>query len=242
MKVVVVCNADWVLWHIGRAALVALREEGYEGTVVSTVDRHANKIRDLGFEVIPWKLRRRSLNPVWEAQAALQLWAVYRELRPDLALHFTIKAIVYGSLAARFTKMAAVVNVWTGLGWTFADSRKAQVVRAALLPALRAFTRGYWTLSENAADLERLRRFGLAHRERSQLVLGSGVDTQVFKPGIVPPHDPPVVLMAARLLWEKGVKEFVEAARMLKANGCEPNSGSPGSGTRATLPLFRRTS
>ena len=217
-----------------RAPIVrALVERGVRVYVVAPVDDFARDIEALGAEFVPWRLNRGSVNPFTEAASLASLLRIYRRLRPDVAQHFTIKPNVYGALAARLAGVPVVVGGVTGLGYAFAEGgRRRSSLRAfaALLYRLTsALSDGVTFQTAHDADV----LYGAASgARRSALVIpgGSGVDLAVFSAeavsaearremraalGISP--DAAVVTMASRLLYDKGVVEFVEAARAVRA-------------------------
>ena len=217
-----------------RAPIVrALVERGVRVYVVAPVDDFARDIEALGADFVPWRLNRGSVNPFTEAASLVSLLRIYRRLRPDVAQHFTIKPNVYGALAARFAGVPVVVGGVTGLGYAFAEGgRRRSSLRAfaALLYRLTsALSDGVTFQTGHDADV----LYGASGRfRRSALVIpgGSGVDLAVFSAeavsaearremraalGISP--EAPVVTMASRLLYDKGVVEYVAAARAVKA-------------------------
>lgn len=212
---------DWgFLKHrimIAREALAA----GCEVHVASSPGAHGDEIRALGFAYHPVRLSRRSLNPLRDAAALADLVRLYRSVRPDLVHHVALKPIVYGTAAARIAGVPAVVNAVTGLGYVFigegARRRALRLVSEGLFAAsLRG--RRVWTIFQNPDD----HGFFLAHHlvdpARCSIVRGSGVDVKRFAPS-EEPAGPPAVLLATRALWDKGIGELVEAARLLRDRG-----------------------
>jgi glycosyltransferase involved in cell wall biosynthesis len=148
---------------------------------------------------------------------------LYRKEKPDLVHHVAMKPMLYGSLAARFLGVPRVVNALAGLGYVFtSDQPKAHLLRPVIGSAFRALLNNRRTLLilQNKDDQAMWIRKRFINEERIRLIRGSGVDTAVFYPtqelaGI------PVVMLASRMLWDKGIKEFVEAARQLKTRGVD---------------------
>lgn len=212
------CAEDWFVcshWqpHI-RAALAA----GYEVHVATRVQSHARQIEALGARVVPLSLSRRGLNPVAELRLLVELIRLYRRLRPVLAHHVAMKPVVYGSLAAWFSGTRAVVNYMSGLGWLFtAESLKARLLRPVVRAVLGRLLALGQVIVENPDDRAQVLALGL-EAWRVHLVPGAGVDLAEFSP--VPESPAPLrAVLPARMLWTKGVGEFVEAARRLRAEG-----------------------
>jgi glycosyltransferase involved in cell wall biosynthesis len=171
--------------------------------------------------------------------------ALYRRLRPDIVHHVTLKPIVYGTLAARLAGVPGVVNSFAGLGYTFVGTDlRARLRRAALERVLRLarLHPNQRVIVENEDDLRLLRASGAVSAANSSALPGVGVDLREYEPV---PESPgrPAVLFASRMLREKGVEQFVEAARRLRAagNGARfvlagtPDPSNPGSIDEAQL-------
>lgn len=203
--------------HVGRAA----RKAGYDVSVATRVERHRSQIEQEGFTLYPMKLRRGFRSPLDDLSALFELIRLYRRVRPDIVHHVALKMVLFGGLAARLTRTRARVHAITGLGHLFhADSFRNKVVRAVLTPFLR------WALApprsqvllQNQDDAQDLVRAGLITDGQTVIIRGAGVDTDQFRPSQEPPNDP-VAILPARIIREKGVTEFVEAARLLKQKG-----------------------
>lgn len=194
---------------IARAAKLA----GYDVHVACRVRSHAARIEQEGITLHPLvALSRSSRHPVREAKALAEIVRLYRTMRPDLVHHVALKPVIYGSIAARRAGVPAVVNAMAGLGYVFSSQDlKARLVRPLVGGVLRALIEGprARVIVQNRDDAEHL---GV----RDPVVIpGSGVDLDAFAPSPEPPGTP-VVALPARMLRDKGVAEFVEAARRLK--------------------------
>jgi glycosyltransferase involved in cell wall biosynthesis len=199
----------------------AARQAGYEVLVATLVQQHAKQIEDEGFKLLPIRLRRGVQPPFQELASLIELIRLYRRERPDIVHHVSLKQVLFGSIAARITRVPAMVNAITGLGYLFhSEARRARRLRSVITPVLR------WTLAhprssvifENGDDCEDVIRAGLVKRSRSVVIRGAGVNISEFSPSSEPRGDL-IVILAARMLWDKGVGEFVDAARLLKARG-----------------------
>ena len=240
-KILLVSNLDWSLYNFHLPIARALRERGCDVVLVCPRGEYAVQLEAEGFRLLHWDLRRPSLNPVTEARAVRQLVHIYRRERPDAVHHFTIKANVYGTFAARRTGIPIIVNSWEGLGFAFTSSLRAKALRAFLLPLMRRVlrTRKLSTIFLNEDDLQLFQRLKLIGPDRVSLIPGVGVDTNNFKLGDAPHAETPVVLMGSRLLLDKGVGEFVEAARLLRQKGVKAHfwlCGSPDRGNPNFVP------
>lgn len=197
---------------------VAARAAGYDVAVVTRVRRDGDTIRAAGLRVIPFENVRSSLNPLRDLVTLWRLAAVYRRERPDVVHNVAMKPVLYGSTAARIAGTPCVVNAIAGMGWLFTShSGVAQLVKPAVRAALRvALNRGI-ALVQNPDDESLLREMGV-RPEGIRRIAGAGVDVHRFAPSPAP-DGPAVVLFPARLLWDKGIGEFVAAARQLRGEG-----------------------
>lgn len=201
----------------------AARDVGYDVQVATSVydKENVERIRAAGFPFHPLPLRQHSTHSLHELAALSSIIRLYRDLKPDIVHQVTIKSVLYGGLAARVTGVPAVVNAITGLGYVFvAPGIKAAAIRSGATLAYRLLLRhpNARTIFQNPDDRDRFVGRGLLDSDRAVVIKGSGVDVNVFQPQ-PEPDGTPIVLFAGRLLWQKGVGEFVEAARRLKAMG-----------------------
>ena len=220
-RLLFVITEDWYFWSHRLDLARAARDAGFEVLIATRVRAHGERIAREGFGLLPIRMSRRSRHPLRELATVMELAGLYRRERPDIVHHVAMKPILYGSVAARLASVPAVVNAFAGLGYVFiAESRWAGFVRFLFGKALR------WTLAlpcarvvvQNAEDGERLVRDGIVQPGRVVVICGSGIDTALFAPSSEPAGEPFVVL-ASRMLWDKGVREFVEAAGLMKAQG-----------------------
>ena len=235
--VFVVNNADFLVSH--RLVLVqgALRA-GYRVTAIAPEGPGLKTLRDTGCQTAAWRLRRTGQQPHEEVLALAQLVSLYRSVRPDLVHHITVKAMLYGSLAARATGVRAVVNAVSGLGYVFLSSglraqARRQVLRAGYRMALT--TPGSAVILQNDDDENALRELGVLEGARVVKIRGSGVDLKLFPP-TPEPGGLPLVVLPARMLVDKGVREFVEAARLLGKSARFALVGGEDLGNPAAVP------
>lgn len=221
MKVLLVASSDWGLYNFRLPIAAALRAQGADVVLVCPEGPYSPRLRKAGYRLLHWNLRRRSLGPLSQGRALLHLMRLYRREIPDAVHHFTIKPNVYGTIAARLAHVPRVLNTWTGLGFTFTQAPLARVLRIGLVPLMRRLYRdpGVWTVFQNAETLQVLVGLRCIAPEQTSLIATSGVDTSAFTPRSSAPSGTPVVLLAARLLRDKGVQEFVEAAVLLRQRG-----------------------
>lgn len=222
-KILYLVTEDWYFCSHRLPLAVAAREAGYDVTVVTQVTNHGDVIRESGLRLIPVPFARSARNPFGDLKTLRKICHVYQDEQPDIVHHVAMKPIVYGSLAAAWCHVAHVVNAYTGLGYIFtSNSVSARLLRGVVTRVLRSLTnrRQGWSIVQNPDDQITLIAAGLLVEKRTVLIRGSGVDTQKFAPE-QEPVDPPVVVLASRMLWHKGVGEFVEAANRLHKEGVD---------------------
>ena len=240
-KILFVVTEDWYFVSHRLALAAAAQAAGFEVVVATRVGRHGEAIRAAGLRLVPFGLARTYGNPIREILALVRL---YRRERPDIVHHVALKPIVYGAVAARLARVPAQVNAVVGLGWLFTSAKGVmRLIRPAArwTLALLLRTRSSLTIVQNPDDRALLIRSHLPE-SRIRLIRGAGVDTRVFAPA-PEPAGPVCVVLAARMLWDKGVGEFVEAARLIRQAGIQarfalvgdPDNDNPASVPEATL-------
>lgn len=205
-------NATWNVLNFRRPVLEALVAPGGAVTVLAPGDHTVPEVEAIGARHVSLPMDVRGLNPLADAALVARFNRHFRELRPDVILSWTIKNNLYGAMAAKRLGVPFVPNV-SGLGTAFLSGGALQKVAEFLYS--RAF-RGLDTVFfQNGEDRALFLSRGLVVESQARLLPGSGIDLDRFAP--VPlPEGPPVFLMIARLLRDKGVLEFVEAARRVR--------------------------
>lgn len=240
-KLLFVVTEDWYFVSHRLPLAVAAQAAGFEVAVATRAGRQADVIRNAGIRLIPFALSRRGGNPLAEVMA---LWRLYRREKPDLVHHVALKPVLFGALAAWLARVPAQVNAVAGLGWLFTSSgRVVRLVRPVLRGMLaRLLNQPHsLTIVQNPEDKALLERSGVP-AARLRLIRGAGVDVQIFY-SVMPPPGPVCIVLVARMLWDKGVGEFVEAARRLTETGVnarfvlvgDPDPANPASVPESTL-------
>lgn len=250
MKFVLFANTDWYLYNFRLSTALELVAQGHEVVMLSPPGDYGPRFADHGLRWVSLAMDRASLNPLRETMTLRALVQTLKRERPALLHSFTMKCAVYGGLASRVAGVPAVVNAVAGMGYVYASDRlKARLLRPMVTTLMRStLANGHSRLIlQNPDDAAAFAR--LVPEQRIRVIRSSGVDTVRFFPrdeaaptGSVPGTCLRVVL-AARLLWEKGIGEFVEAARILKQSGREiecilagmPDPGNPRSVPRAQV-------
>lgn len=216
-----VVSEDWYFvshrLHLAQAAI----RDGYRVALLTRSSRHRDLIESSGIELIEWPLERRSRNPLKELRALWSVVAAIRRFRPDIVHSVAMKPVLYSALACRLTGVRARVAALGGLGFIFSSRRAvARALRPAFVLALRFALGGKRSriILQNPDDRASLLSARAVGEENIRLIRGAGVDTLLFSPGEERDGDPLVVL-PARMLWDKGVADFVSCARAARARG-----------------------
>lgn len=215
-KLLFFVTEDWYFCShrlpIARAAL----RDGFQVVVVTRVNNHGEKIKKEGFKLIPLNINRSGKNPFREIVTFLSLVRIFKKESPHIVHNVAMKPILYGTLAARISGVPAIVNAFTGLGHIFIDKGLKTVLLRKIVELVMKYTlKKTMTIFQNPDDYDRFVEKGTISGDKACIIKGSGVDTNLFSPSKVK-DDVPVIVLAARMLWTKGVGEFVEAARILK--------------------------
>lgn len=217
-RILFLVTEDWYFWLHWIGLARAARDAGFEVLLAMRVQEHGLEISRQGFKLFPINLLRRSVNPVREFLAVVELTRLYRAEKPDLVYHVAIKPILYGSIAARLAGISSVINVFAGLGYAYtSEDLRARLFRLFLKFGLKAACRpaGSVAVFQNEEDQDRLVRSHIVRQRQARVIRGTGVDIDRFRP-VSDTSREPIVLLACRMLWDKGVGEFVEAARFVK--------------------------
>lgn len=209
---------DWYFCSHRLPLAIAARDNGYDVGVITRVRDHGALIREAGLRLIPFEMSRRGRNPFQELAHVAALTQIYRHERPDIVHHVAMKPVIYGTIAARRAGAPHVVNALAGLGYAFTSSDlRARIMRPVIRHALARLLRESSVIIQNDTDRDFVADIGVP-ADRTHVVRGSGVDLNWFRPQPEPPVTP-LVILPARLLRDKGILEFVGAARLLKARG-----------------------
>ena len=216
-------SEDWYFCShrlpIARKALI----KGFKVVVVTKVSKYGSVIESEGFELAPIEIQRGGWNLSSEFKTILALYAYYKKYKPDIVHHVAIKPVIYGTIVARVIGSIKVVNAMAGLGFVFISNKKKVKLLRFFIHKLFRFlfnNKNVRLILQNKDDLRYFLKNKLIKKDLVTIIRGSGVDIKKFIPveecmGI------PIVMLASRMLWDKGVGEFVEAAKILKQEGVE---------------------
>ena len=211
--IVLSANSDWNIVNFRGGLIRALRTAGYEPIVIAPQDPSTDKrMRELDVERIPIRIDRSGLNPWADLQLVGEYKRLLRRIRPVAYLGYTIKPNVYGCFAAASLGIPAIPNI-SGLGTAFIRSGPLQQIVKALYRV--GFRRAPRVFFQNDEDRELFVDRKIVRADQARVLPGSGIDLDRFRPGPLP-EGAPIFILIGRLLRDKGVVEFVEAARQLR--------------------------
>tara|TARA_R110002049_G_C9160812_1_gene560982 strand:- start:596 stop:1711 length:1116 start_codon:yes stop_codon:yes gene_type:complete len=229
-------NAAWNIWNFRRPVVEALMGDGHRVTVLAQPDDAVPDLERLGCSFRPLNMSVKGLNPLEDLKLQHRFKRIFREEQPDVVLSYTIKNNIFGARAARAVDVPFLPNV-TGLGTAFLSGKLLQTVTEQLYR--RSFSALPTVFFQNADDRDMFLDRAMVGADQARLLPGSGIDLVRFAPAAMPPaENPPVFLMIARLLRDKGVLEFVDAARRIKARHPEVRFqmlGAVGSENRSAI-------
>ncbi len=215
-KIAIVANSTWNIYNFRLNIIEKLLDEGFEVTVIAPIDKYIHykeKYPEVTHIALK-KLNRDSLNPWKDFRLMLELTRIYKRVNPDLVLHYTVKPNIYGGIAAKLNNIASLAVV-TGLGYTFIHNGFVKKITKSLYRFTSGFHRK--VIFENIDDRLLFTNYGLIEKDKGISVKGCGVDSSFFSPlpnGIR--KEKTTFTFIGRLLYDKGVKEFVEAAKIIK--------------------------
>jgi glycosyltransferase involved in cell wall biosynthesis len=249
VKIVVVAGHAKSLINFRGPLLIALATAGHE-VIACAPEADAEVAARLGtagvrYCVVP--LERTGMNPVKDLLSLVRLTLFFRTLRPDIVFSYTVKPVIYGSLAAKFAGVPAIHSMITGLGYAFlGEGLKGLLINRMVTSLYRAaLSVNASVFFQNPDDRSLFVKSRIVHEDKTILINGSGVDIDHFV--VAPCSTEPIFLMIARLLRDKGVVEYVEAAKTLKSRHPRavflllgPLDSNPAAISKSTLDAWQR--
>ena len=176
-----------------------------------------------GLKVFHWRLERRSLNPISEIISIFHLWKILTFFEPDIIHAVAQKPVIYAGLAMKFSKKTKFVAALGGVGFIFTGKYiKANLLKPIVKLCLRFVLRDSTSklILQNIDNVQTILDHSIVDKNRISLINGAGVEIGKFQPSLIP-KGPPMVILPARMLWDKGVAEFVRVAGRIKARDIE---------------------
>jgi len=240
--IVFIVSEDWYFvshrFHLATAAI----EKGFSVTLLTNVSKYRSLIEESGIKVIDWRINRSGLNVFLDIRAILRIFHVIRQCNPDIIHAVAIKPVVYSAFVSMLSSVKIRIFALGGLGFSFSSNKTLmQLVRPLLIVVLRLLLRGSRTrlILQNQDDIELFLRKKIIEIDKVRLIRGAGVNTQKYCPSKFD-SNPELVILPARMLWDKGISEFVTCAKQFKENGINTRFcliGSPDKYNPESIPL-----
>lgn len=214
-KAIICTNDAWTLFHFRGSLMRALNARGFEVIAAGPADRHVALFGSIGVRFADIPMSHAGMNPLEELKTLRALYRLYAAEKPALVHHYSHKAILYGSLAARAARVPGIVNTVNGLGATLgAETGKLKTLQPLILAMMRAALKPPVRVTfQNREILDFYLERRLVRADQAEVILGSGIDTDRFSPAGREAAAAPVrFLMFSRMLWAKGVREYCAAA------------------------------
>ncbi len=213
-KIVIVYNTSHYIYAFKLNLIKELQHNGYSVIAIAPYDQYSKKFKEINVEYHEVKMDNKGSNPVKDFFVVTQLVSIYRKVKPDIILNFTIKPNLYSTIAATLLKIPVINNI-TGLGTVFINGGLALKIVKILYKVAFLFPKRVFF--QNKDDMELFLAHKLVSEDKIALLPGSGVDLEKYKP--MPKEknlDKIVFLLIGRMIKDKGVLEFIEAAKILK--------------------------
>lgn len=213
MTIAIIINTTWNIYNFRLELLKALREEGYYVICIAPYDRYADLLKEEGFEYHHIEMDNKGTNPIEDLKLTYQYYKLFRKLKPNLVLAYTIKPNIYGSVVSRLLKIPTISTI-TGLGTVFLNNNLSSKLARWMYKKALVKNKVFF---QNRSDMALFISNHIVKESQSDLISGSGINTEKFKTSKPLPHQENVTfLMISRLLKDKGLIEYIEAIRLVK--------------------------
>ena len=212
-KIVLSSNTSWSIYNF-RLGLVKKLLENYEVIIVAPKDKYSQKLIDLGCGYYDIYIDNKGTNPINDLKTFWQYYRLYKKIKPDLIFHYTIKSNIYGTIAAKLNNILSIA-ITTGLGYAFINNNLISKIVKFLYKFSFKFANQVWFLNQD--DYEVFINQNLISKEKGYILPSEGINTEEFKPMNIEKKDNIFrFLLIARILWDKGIGEYVKAAKIIK--------------------------
>ncbi len=212
MKVLFFVNTSWNILNFRSGLIKALQKKGYSVSALAPVDEYSSNFEELNVSYHHIAMDNSGTNPLKDFSLLIRLYRRYKNIKPDLILHYTIKPNIYGALVARYLNIPCI-NTVSGLGTTFLTDSYTNKFARWLYRITFRFPEAIFF--QNVEDQQEFVKHALLTKENYHQIGGSGINLERFPETVLPPDKPFTFLMLSRLLIDKGVLEFVKAAQLV---------------------------
>lgn len=216
MKVAVVVNTSWNIFNFRMSLVKAFLGKGHEVHTIAPEDEYTQRLRDIGCVHHNIRMDSRGANPIKDLALIFEFKSIYEKVKPDVILHFTVKPNVYGTLAAAMLKIPVINNV-CGLGTAFL--KRGMVLKIARMLYKISFRFARKVFFQNEDDLHLFVADRLVGFDKAEVLPGSGININDFKPESFKQKEPFTFLAVSRLIYDKGISEYIDAIKILRKYG-----------------------
>ena len=218
MKIAIVLNTSWNIYNFRMNFIRALQAEGHEVHTIAPIDKYTHLLTEAGCIHHNVKMDSRGANPIKDFALIFELGMIYRKLRPEVILHYTIKPNVYGTLAAAVLRIPVINNV-CGLGTVFLKKNFTSLIAVGLYRLSFRFAKKVFFQNHEDQELFVTKKF--VSKEACDLLQGSGIDLNRFTPSEFSRNKAFTFLLISRLITDKGIFEYIQAIQQLKSRGVD---------------------
>jgi len=213
-KIVISINTSWNVINFRLGLLKALQNKGFDITILAPKDKYSDLFKDHNFNYYEIEMNNKGTNPIEDSKLIIRYYNALKNIKPDLMLNYTIKPNIYGTIAADLLKIPTINNI-AGLGTLFIKENFITKIAKYLYKYSQA--KAEHVFFQNNDDFELFTSQNLVEKSKCGILPGSGVDTNKFIPIKVEKKDTKLrFLLISRMLWDKGIQEYVDAAREIK--------------------------
>jgi glycosyltransferase involved in cell wall biosynthesis len=213
-RIALVANSSFAMYRFRAEIIKIMLAQGYCVIVIAPDDGSTQKLIKLGCEYIHFKMQKKGSNPLQDLFTLRSLLKLYRKLAPDVIFHYTIKPNIYGSIAAKIAGIPSIAVI-TGLGYTFIQQSLTSTIAKYLYRVSLRYPFRVWFL--NSDDIHEFQNRNIIQNNKALLLPSEGVNCKEFYPISSKPKNKFIFLLIARMLWDKGIGEYIEAAKIIKS-------------------------
>lgn len=218
MRIAIVLNTSWNIYNFRLGLIRSLQKKGHTIIAIAPKDEYSEKLVESGCEFYPIKMDSRGVNPIKDTALFFELLKAYRITKPEIILHYTVKPNIYGTLASSVLRIPSINNV-CGLGTAF---MKNNLVTKIVVNLYRiAFKGSKKVFFQNNEDRDLFESKQIVKGEKTEIIPGSGIDLSVFRPSITNSQKKFTFLLISRLIYDKGILEYIDAIKILKEKGLD---------------------
>lgn len=211
MKIIISINTSWNIFNFRLGLIKALQAKEHQILAVAPSDDYVSLLEQEGVECYSINLNSKGTNIKEDLKLIRSYYNLFKELKPDLILSYTIKPNIYGNYAAKALGISVINNI-SGLGTLFIKKNLSTLIAYGLYKT--AFLKSDWVFFQNSEDQKLFQKKNLINPEKTSIIPGSGVNIEKFKTNRVE-NSGQAILFVGRLIGDKGIREFIEAAKLL---------------------------